>query len=116
MPDWRICRITGDARASEASAADSDGRGVAASRRRPTTATPTLHAGFRWPVPARFNIAEACCARWAGDTPDAVAIRWEHEDGQRGDATPTPICSAPRTGSPTRCAGSASRAATASRS
>ena len=41
-----------------------------------------LHAGFRWSVPARFNIAEACCARWARATPDAVALRWEHEDGR----------------------------------
>jgi acetyl-CoA synthetase len=43
-----------------------------------------LHAGFRWQVPARFNIAEACCGRWARRTPQAVAIRWEHEDGRRG--------------------------------
>ena len=41
-----------------------------------------LHAGFRWSVPARFNIAEACCARWARATPNAVALRCEHEDGQ----------------------------------
>ncbi len=40
-----------------------------------------LHAAFRWRVPARFNIAQACCARWARATPDAVAVRWEHEDG-----------------------------------
>ena len=41
-----------------------------------------VHAAFRWAVPARFNIAEVCCARWARETPDAVAIRWEHEDGR----------------------------------
>ena len=23
-----------------------------------------LHADFRWQVPAHFNIAEQCCARW----------------------------------------------------
>jgi acetyl-CoA synthetase len=40
-----------------------------------------LHANFRWQVPAHFNIAEACCARWARDTPNAVAIRCEREDG-----------------------------------
>ena len=34
-----------------------------------------LHAAFHWQVPADFNIAQACCARWARDTPDAVAIR-----------------------------------------
>ena len=33
-----------------------------------------LHAGFRWHVPRRFNIAEVCCARWARATPDATAI------------------------------------------
>jgi acetyl-CoA synthetase len=40
-----------------------------------------LHAAFRWHVPAHFNIAEVCCARWARDTPEAVAIRCEHQDG-----------------------------------
>jgi len=40
-----------------------------------------LHAGFRWHVPEQFNIAEVCCARWTRDTPRAVAIRYEHEDG-----------------------------------
>ncbi len=40
-----------------------------------------LHAGFRWVVPGRFNIADVCCARWAKDTPDAVAIRYERSDG-----------------------------------
>lgn len=24
-----------------------------------------LHGGFRWLVPERFNIAQACCTRWA---------------------------------------------------
>ncbi len=43
-----------------------------------------LHAAFRWKVPARFNIADVCCARWARRTPDAVAIHWAHEDGRRG--------------------------------
>jgi acetyl-CoA synthetase len=44
-----------------------------------------LHAGFRWQVPKRFNIAEVCCTRWARATPDAVAIRYEHESGERRD-------------------------------
>jgi acetyl-CoA synthetase len=74
-----------------------------------------LHAGFRWSVPARFNIAEVCCARWARDTPDAVAIRWEHENGDRADYTYAELQQA-RTGSRTRCAGSASSPAIASRS
>jgi acetyl-CoA synthetase len=41
-----------------------------------------LHRAFHWHVPAQFNIAEACCARWTRRSPDAVAIRWEHEDGR----------------------------------
>lgn len=42
-----------------------------------------LHAGFRWQVPDRFNLAEVCGARWARRTPDAIAIRYEHENGRR---------------------------------
>ena len=36
-----------------------------------------MHAGFRWQVPEEFNIAQACCTRWAS-APDAgkrIAIR-----------------------------------------
>jgi len=44
-----------------------------------------LHAGFRWHVPERFNIADVCCTRWARRTPDAIAIRFEHESGARRD-------------------------------
>ncbi|KQU73384.1 MULTISPECIES: acyl-CoA synthetase [unclassified Rhizobacter] len=43
----------------------------------------TLHSSFRWQVPADFNIGEACCGRWARETPDAIAIRHEREDGTR---------------------------------
>ncbi len=44
-----------------------------------------LHARFRWQVPARFNIAQVCCTRWAkGPTGRRIAIAWEHEDGRRG--------------------------------
>jgi len=45
-----------------------------------------MHSGFRWQVPEHFNIAEACCGRWAregGDGRDAakrIAIR-EHQTG-----------------------------------
>src|SRR6185295_14693935 len=46
-----------------------------------------LHAGFRWHVPRDFNIAEVCCTRWARQTPDAVAIRFEDENGIRSDFT-----------------------------
>ena len=44
-----------------------------------------LHRDFRWQVPAEFNLAEVCCARWARATPDAIAIRAEHEDGRRAN-------------------------------
>jgi len=33
-----------------------------------------LTAGLHWPVPERFNLAEACCGRWARATPEAVAV------------------------------------------
>ncbi|HWK85820.1 MAG TPA: AMP-binding protein [Caldimonas sp.] len=46
-----------------------------------------LHAGFRWHVPERFNLAEVCCTRWARATPEAIAIRYEHESGARRDFT-----------------------------
>src|SRR5262245_34466298 len=42
-----------------------------------------IYEDFRWHVPARFNLAEVCCARWARDTPDAVAIRCEQDNGAR---------------------------------
>ncbi len=40
-----------------------------------------LHADFRWQVPPQFNIADLCCARWARDTPQAVAVI--HDDAGR---------------------------------
>ena len=48
-----------------------------------------MHAGFRWRVPARFNIAQVCCTRWARQPATArrVAIAWEHEDGRSGRLT-----------------------------
>jgi acetyl-CoA synthetase len=46
-----------------------------------------LHRDFRWQVPTRFNIAEACCGRWARDTPQATAICFEHEDGRQRNFT-----------------------------
>jgi acetyl-CoA synthetase len=42
-----------------------------------------IHSAYRWEVPAQFNIAQACCQRWARQTPDAVAVRWRHEDGRQ---------------------------------
>jgi len=64
------------------------GGGAARARRHKarsvTAAAPTapdrhaeLHAGFRWAVPARFNIAQVCCTRWARRTPQAIALRCE---------------------------------------
>jgi len=37
-------------------------------------------AGYRWDVPAQFNIADACCRRWADD-PERLALHWEDESG-----------------------------------
>ncbi|WP_157267640.1 acyl-CoA synthetase [Azohydromonas aeria] len=48
--------------------------------------TPDRHAAlaqaWRWRVPADFNIAQACCRRWARETPGAVAIRQVAADGR----------------------------------
>jgi acetyl-CoA synthetase len=51
---------------------------------RPADHHAALHAAFRWQVPASFNIAEACCGRWAraAATASRVAIVLEHEDGR----------------------------------
>ena len=39
-----------------------------------------LHAAHRWNVPEAFNIAHACCGRWAGDR-TRFALYWEDESG-----------------------------------
>jgi acetyl-CoA synthetase len=39
-----------------------------------------VYESFRWDVPQRFNIAEACCRRHARDA-SRVALCWEDEDG-----------------------------------
>ena len=40
----------------------------------------------RWEVPARFNIARACCGRWAEDR-NRFALYWEDESGARAALT-----------------------------
>ena len=40
----------------------------------------TLHSSFRWNVPARYNIAQACCGRWAEDR-TRFALYYEDEAG-----------------------------------
>ncbi len=39
-----------------------------------------IYRSFRWDVPARFNIARECCARWAEDRA-RFALYWEDESG-----------------------------------
>jgi acetyl-CoA synthetase len=39
-----------------------------------------IHESFRWEVPARFNMAAACCRRHAGDA-GRIALHWEDEGG-----------------------------------
>jgi acetyl-CoA synthetase len=39
-----------------------------------------IHASYRWDVPREFNIAHACCARWADDR-SRFALYWEDESG-----------------------------------
>jgi acetyl-CoA synthetase len=45
-----------------------------------------IHGAFRWNVPATFNIAEACSARWARDR-SRFALYWEDESGATGAYT-----------------------------
>ena len=42
-----------------------------------------MRAGFRWNVPARFNMGAACCDDWAAHDPDRVAVVHLTEDGAR---------------------------------
>jgi acetyl-CoA synthetase len=44
-----------------------------------------LRAGFRWPRPKRFNIAEACCDAWARAAPERLALRYVRPDGEVRD-------------------------------
>ena len=46
----------------------------------PSTATPRSTRAYRWNVPAHFNIAQACCGRWADDRA-RFALYWEDESG-----------------------------------
>jgi acetyl-CoA synthetase len=39
-----------------------------------------LYRGYRWQVPARFNMAEACCRRHAADR-GRLCLYWEDESG-----------------------------------
>jgi acetyl-CoA synthetase len=43
-------------------------------------------AAYRWKVPPRFNIASACCRRWANDRA-RFAMYWEDESGARSAHT-----------------------------
>ncbi len=40
----------------------------------------SLRASFRWQVPQRYNIAQACCGRWADDR-SRFALYYEDESG-----------------------------------
>ncbi|MFY7864546.1 acyl-CoA synthetase [Roseateles sp.] len=42
-----------------------------------------VYADFRWQVPQDFSWAEVCCARWARETPDALALIFESDTGSR---------------------------------
>lgn len=41
----------------------------------------SMRTAFRWPRPARFNIAEAACTRWARAEPDRRALTLLRADG-----------------------------------
>jgi len=41
-----------------------------------------LYSAYRWQVPERYNIAHACCGRWAEDR-NRFALYWEDESGAK---------------------------------
>ncbi len=45
-----------------------------------------LYGSFRWDVPARYNLARACCGQWAAD-PSRIALYWEDEGGRSAQLT-----------------------------
>ncbi|MSQ49716.1 MAG: AMP-binding protein [Betaproteobacteria bacterium] len=45
-----------------------------------------LYRSWRWEVPQRYNIAQACCGRWAADR-SRFALYWEDESGQTAKYT-----------------------------
>ena len=45
-----------------------------------------IHRAYRWQVPGDFNIAVACCRRWAHDR-SRFALYWEDESGERAAYT-----------------------------
>lgn len=45
-----------------------------------------LYRSWRWDVPARLNLARACCGRWAEDR-SRFALYWEDESGARAAFT-----------------------------
>ncbi len=46
-----------------------------------------LIESFRWAIPERFNIAVACCDRWAAAVPDRVALIRRDESGAMSATT-----------------------------
>ncbi len=55
-----------------------------------------LRAGFRWPRPPRFNIAEACNETWARHDPGRVALRVVEASGGLRDWTHAEVARAAR--------------------
>jgi acetyl-CoA synthetase len=45
-----------------------------------------IYASYRWDVPSDFNLAHACCMRWASDR-SRFALYFEDEDGTRAAYT-----------------------------
>ena len=45
-----------------------------------------LHRSWRWEVPERYNIAQACCGRWAAEH-SRLALYWEDESGETAKYT-----------------------------
>ena len=45
-----------------------------------------LYRSWHWNVPERYNIAQACCGRWAADR-SRIALYWEDESGEAAKYT-----------------------------
>ena len=81
MPEWRICRVAGAALAGVRRLIPHGRAGARVDR---YDENPRARSAGTC---RRLQHRQACCARWARDTPAAIAIRWEHEDGR---TAPTP--------------------------
>lgn len=61
-------------------------------RLQPAASYDTLYRDFRWHIPGQFNIAEACCDKWAKRDGDRIALHHVLSDGTVHDFSFNQIC------------------------